>query len=51
MKTHTQLVEAMSKRPGVKAELDRIERDELVLLDTLLKARYEAGLTLSLIHI
>ncbi len=45
MKTHTQLVEAMSKRPGVKAELDRIERDELVLLDTLLKASYEAELT------
>ncbi len=45
MKTHTQLVEAMSKRSGVKAELDRIEREEAVLLDSLLKARYEAGLT------
>jgi len=33
------------KRPGVKAEVGRIEREEAVLLDTLLKARYEAGLT------
>jgi len=33
------------KRPGVKAEVDRIEREEALLLDTLLKARYEAGLT------
>ena len=45
MKTHDQLVKAMMKRPGVKSELGRIERDELVLLDDLLKARYEAGLT------
>ena len=45
MKTHDQLVKAMMKRPGVKAEVDRIEREEAVLLDTLLKARYEAGLT------
>ena len=35
----------MMKRPGVKAEVDRIEREEALLLDTLLKARYEAGLT------
>ena len=45
MKTHDQLVKAMMKRPSVKAEVDRIEREEAVLLDTLLKARYEAGLT------
>jgi ribosome-binding protein aMBF1 (putative translation factor) len=45
MKTHDQLVKAMMKRPGVKAEVDRIEREEAVLLDTLLKARYDAGLT------
>ena len=45
MKTHDQLIKAMMKRPGVKAEVDRIEREEAVLLDTLLKARYEAGLT------
>ena len=34
------------KRPGVKAEVERIESEEAVLLDTLLKARYDAGLTL-----
>jgi hypothetical protein len=45
MKTHDQLVKAMMKRPGVKAEADRIEREESVLLDALLKARYEAGQT------
>ena len=45
MKTHEQLIKAMLKRPGVKAEVNRIEREEAVLLDTLLKARYEAGLT------
>ena len=44
MKTHDQLVKAMMKRPGVKAEVGRIEREEAVLLDTLLKARHEAGL-------
>ncbi len=45
MKTHDQLVREMMKRPGVKAEVQRIEREEGVLLDTLLKARLEAGLT------
>jgi hypothetical protein len=33
----------MMKRPGVKAEVDRVEREEAVLLDTLLKARHEGG--------
>ncbi len=33
------------RRPGVRAELDRIERDETVLLDALLKARQQACLT------
>ena len=45
MKTHDQLVKKMLERPGVSAEVDRIEREEALLLDTLLKARYEAGLT------
>lgn len=45
MKTHDQLVKALMNRPGVKTEGDRIEREEAVLLDTLLKARHEAGLT------
>ena len=32
-------------RPGVRKEVARIEREEGVLLDLLLKARHEAGLT------
>ena len=45
MKTHDQLIKKLIKRPGVKAEVERIEREEAVLLDTLLKARHDAGLT------
>jgi DNA-binding XRE family transcriptional regulator len=45
MRTHEQIVKEMMQRPGVKAEVQRIEREEGVLLDTLLKARHEAGLT------
>ena len=45
MKTHDQVVEALLKRPGVKAEVERIERAEAGLLDTLLRVRREAGLT------
>ena len=45
MKTHEQLVNAMLDRPGVRAEVDRIEREEGALLDALLKARLDAGLT------
>lgn len=33
------------QRPGVRAEVERIEREECELLDALLKARQEAGLT------
>lgn len=33
------------RRPGVRKEVERIERDEGALLDVLLKARQEAGLT------
>lgn len=45
MKTHDEVVKALMKRPGVKAEVERIEREEGELLDALLKARQEAGLT------
>ena len=45
MQTHEQLLKRLIKRPGVKAEVERIEREEAVLLDTLLKARHDAGLT------
>ena len=45
MKTHKQLVEKLLQRPGVRAEVDRIEREEAVLLDSLLRARQTAGLS------
>ena len=45
MRTHDQVVANLIGRPGVRKELDRIEREEGALLDLLLKARQEAGLT------
>ena len=45
MQTHDQLVKKILQRPGVAAEVSRIEREEGVLLDALLKARLDAGLT------
>ena len=45
MKTHDQIVKALLRRPSVRAEVERIEREEGELLDALLKARHEAGLS------
>jgi len=45
MQTHNQLVKKLLRRPGVRAEVARIEREESALLDALLKARQDAGLT------
>ncbi len=45
MQTHDEIVSKLLKRPGVRKEVERIERDEGVLLDILLKARHDAGLT------
>jgi DNA-binding XRE family transcriptional regulator len=45
MKTHDQLVKRLLRRPGVRAEVRRLEGEEAELLDALLKARHEAGLT------
>ena len=42
---HDQLIKKLLRRPGVCAEVARIEREEAALLDALLKARQEAGLT------
>ena len=42
MKTHDEVVKKLMSRPGVKAEVERIEREEGELLDALLKARHEA---------
>ena len=45
MQTHDQLVKKLLRRPGVRAEVERLKREEFSLLDALLKARQEAGLT------
>ncbi len=45
MRTHEQIVEKLTSRPGVRAEVERLEREEFALLDVLLKARHEAGLS------
>ncbi len=45
MRTHDQVVAKLLRRPGVRKEVDRIEREEGELLDQLLKARHDAGLT------
>ena len=45
MAKHEQLLRKLLRRPGVRAEVVRIEREEGVLLDALLKARRDAGLT------
>lgn len=45
MDTHDQLVKKLMRRPGVRAEVERIEHEEAALLDALLKARQDAGLT------
>lgn len=45
MKKHNELVETLTLRQGVIAELERIEQEEGELLDALLRARQDAGLT------
>lgn len=45
MLTHDELIKKMMKDPAVRIEYDRIEREEMPMLDTILKARSEAGLT------
>ena len=43
MHTHGQLVAKLMRRPGVRKEVERIEREEGELLDILLKALHHAG--------
>ena len=38
MQTHEQLVEELMKRPSVKAEVERLEREEGALLDKQIQA-------------
>ncbi len=45
MPTHDQVIAKLMRRPAVSAEVERLEKEEGALLDQLLKARQEAGLT------
>jgi predicted transcriptional regulator len=45
MRNHNDIVTTLMDRPGVKSELERIEHEEGELVDALLKARQDAGLT------
>lgn len=45
MRTHDQVAAKLATRPGVRKALERMEREEGSLLDLMLKARAEAGLT------
>lgn len=47
MKTHDQLIKALMDRPEVNAEVDRIECEEAILLDAILKTDCDSGLTQS----
>ena len=43
MQSHDELVTSLMARPGVCAEVDRLEREESAMLDALLKARQDLG--------
>jgi predicted transcriptional regulator len=46
MKTHEQLIEKMLSNPKVRAEVERLEQsEEILLLDLMLAARQGSGLT------
>ncbi len=45
MLTHDQMIAKMMQNPAVRAEYERIEREEMPMLDAILKARADAGLT------
>lgn len=45
MRTHDELKTKMLKNPAVRKEYERLEKEEFALLDLLLEARREAGLT------
>lgn len=43
--THEQMVAKMMERPAVRAEHERLNREDFAVLDEILAARREAGLT------
>ncbi len=44
MLTHDELIEKMLLNPAVRTEYERIEREEMPMLDAILNARAEAGM-------
>lgn len=45
MRTHEELIAEATKRLAVRAEIDRLEREEMPALDSILRARKEANMT------
>jgi len=45
MLTHDELIAKALQNPAVRVEVERLEREEMPLLDTILNARASAGLT------
>lgn len=45
MLMHDELVKKMMENPAVRAEYERIEREEMPMLDAILRLRKETGLT------
>jgi hypothetical protein len=43
--THKQMVNKMLKNSAVKAEVEKLNREEFAILDEILAARKEAGLS------
>ena len=43
--TYAQMVKKMLKNPAVKAEVDKLNREEFAILDEILAARKQAGLS------
>ncbi len=42
--THEQMVQKMLKNPAVRAEVDKLNREEFAILDEILAAKKQAGL-------
>lgn len=45
MKTHKQMVAQWMEDPEIRAEVERLEREEMPMLDAILKVRRESKLT------
>jgi DNA-binding transcriptional regulator YiaG len=43
--THEQMVKKLLKNPAVKAEVDKLNREEFAILDEILAVRKQAGLS------